>query len=53
MELAIFHPMFGAIGGAEVLAAGEARALRDAGVDAGIVTGPVDGAPANCLTSLS
>ena len=44
MELAIFHPMFGTIGGAEVLAAAEARALRDAGVDARIVTGPVDGA---------
>ena len=44
MELAIFHPMFGTVGGAEVLAAAEARALREAGVDAGIVTGPVDAA---------
>ena len=44
MELAIFHPMFGAVGGAEVLAAAQARALRDAGIDAGIVTGPVDAA---------
>ena len=44
MELAIFHPMFGAVGGAEVLAAAEARAMRDAGVDARIVTGPVDAA---------
>ena len=42
MQLAIFHPKFGTLGGAEVLAAAEARALREAGIDARIVTGEVD-----------
>ena len=44
MQLAIFHPKFGTLGGAEVLAAAEARALREAGIDARIVTGEVDDA---------
>ncbi|GAC1515965.1 MAG: hypothetical protein NVS1B4_08670 [Gemmatimonadaceae bacterium] len=42
MKLAIFHPTFGAVGGAEILAAGQARALRSSGVDARIVTATVD-----------
>ena len=44
MELAILHPSFGAVGGAEVLAAAEAHALRADGVDARIVTASVDAA---------
>jgi glycosyltransferase involved in cell wall biosynthesis len=42
MKLAIFHPSFGDVGGAEVLALSEARALRACGVDARIVTGEFD-----------
>lgn len=42
MKLAIFHPSFGEVGGAEVLALSEARALRGCGVDARIVTGAFD-----------
>lgn len=42
MKLAIFHPSFGTVGGAEILAAAEARALRANGVDARIVTASVN-----------
>lgn len=38
MTLALFHPTFGTLGGAEILAATQARCLRNAGLDICLVT---------------